>query len=78
MAGVFGAIWTALELKALINGKSDLTQEGEVAITASGVSEEVAQAFRNRLADSVLAASLSIPVADLTVAYESGIPAKFS
>src|SRR4051812_6694208 len=31
-------------------GKSDLTQEGEVAITASGVSEEVAQAFRNRLA----------------------------
>src|SRR5437763_11499309 len=26
IAGVFGAIWTALELKALINGKSDLVQ----------------------------------------------------
>src|SRR4051795_4184201 len=25
VAGVFGAIWTALELKALLNGKSDLT-----------------------------------------------------
>jgi exopolysaccharide biosynthesis polyprenyl glycosylphosphotransferase len=25
IAGVFGAIWTALELKALLNGKSDLT-----------------------------------------------------
>jgi exopolysaccharide biosynthesis polyprenyl glycosylphosphotransferase len=26
IAGVYGAIWTALELKAFINGKSDLTQ----------------------------------------------------
>jgi exopolysaccharide biosynthesis polyprenyl glycosylphosphotransferase len=26
VAGVFGAIWTALELKALVNGKSDLHQ----------------------------------------------------
>jgi exopolysaccharide biosynthesis polyprenyl glycosylphosphotransferase len=25
IAGVFGAIWTALELKAIVNGKSDLT-----------------------------------------------------
>ncbi len=58
--------------------KADLTQAGEAALAASGAPEEVAQAFRNRLPDSVPAASLSIPVADLTVAFESGIPAKFS
>jgi len=58
--------------------KADLTQAGEAALAVSGASEEVAVAFRNRLADSVPAASLSVPVADLSAAYESGIPAKFS
>jgi phosphoribosylformylglycinamidine synthase subunit PurL len=58
--------------------KSDLVEAGEAAIALHGVSGEVAEAFRNRLADAVSTASLSFPVADLAVAFESGIPAKFS
>jgi phosphoribosylformylglycinamidine synthase len=58
--------------------KSDLTEAGEAAIAIEGASDEVAEAFRNRLAESVPAASLSFLVADLATAFESGIPAKFS
>jgi phosphoribosylformylglycinamidine synthase len=58
--------------------KSDLAEAGEAAIATEGVSDEVAEAFRNRLAEAVSTASLSIPVADLSAAFESGIPAKFS
>jgi hypothetical protein len=58
--------------------KSDLTDAGEAAIERIGATDEVAEAFRTRLADAVSAASLSIPVADLVAAFESGIPAKFS
>ncbi len=58
--------------------KSDLTEAGEAAIALEGASDEVADAFRNRLADAVPAASLSFSVADLAAAFESGIPAKFS
>jgi hypothetical protein len=58
--------------------KSDLVEAGEAAIALHGVSGEVAEAFRNRLADAVSTASLSFPVADLAVTFESGIPARFS
>jgi len=58
--------------------KSDLVEAGEAAIALEGVSDEVAEAFRNRLPEAVSAASLSFPVADLAAAFESGIPAKFS
>jgi phosphoribosylformylglycinamidine synthase subunit PurL len=58
--------------------KSDLAEAGEAAIALEDVSDQVAEAFRNRLAESVSTASLSFSVADLAAAYESGIPAKFS
>jgi phosphoribosylformylglycinamidine synthase subunit PurL len=58
--------------------KSDLAQAGEAAIALEGASDEVAEAFRNRLAEVVSAASLSFSVADLAATFESGIPAKFS
>jgi phosphoribosylformylglycinamidine (FGAM) synthase-like enzyme len=58
--------------------KSDLAQAAEAAIALQRVSDEVAEAVRNRLADGVSAASLSVPVAELAAAFESGIPAKFS
>jgi phosphoribosylformylglycinamidine synthase len=58
--------------------KADLSEAGEAAIAVEGASDEVAEAFRNRLAEAVSAASLSFPVADLAATFESGIPAKFS
>jgi phosphoribosylformylglycinamidine synthase len=58
--------------------KADLREAAEAAIERTGAADDVAEALRDRLRDAVTAASLSIPVADLAAAFESGIPATFS